>query len=187
MQTLFRSGCWRQKMSEENFESAAFVSSRVWSKERPRILVVVCSDGRYQTCIDEFLIGHLHIANYDRLYAPGGPGVLASSLHSFFRGDQFRQEMDFLIGAHGLEQAVLIFHGASQDNGPKEAMCADYGRKLPYASIDEIEKQQEKDLVEVVRSIHKINAHLALKAYRAEVRSDFRVEFIEMPIPTLSY
>ena len=84
-----------------------FVSGHIWSVERPRILVVVCSDGRYQPSVDEFLSRSLHIEHYDRLYAPGGPGVLSSSLHSFFRGDQFRQEMNFLVHAHLLDRIIV--------------------------------------------------------------------------------
>ena len=164
-----------------------FVSEHIWSVERPRILVVVCSDGRYQLCVDEFLSRSLHIKHYDRLYAPGGPGVLSSSLHSFFRGDQFRQEMNFLVHAHLLDRIVLIFHGACQEGGPAEATCADYARKLPFSTVAEIERQQEKDLVEVIRAIYKINSQTNLSAYRAEVRADRRVQFVEMPIPSLSY
>ena len=174
-------------MKTEVVGEVVFVSGNIWSLERPRILVVVCSDGRYQPCIDEFLSQCLHIENYDRLYAPGGPGVLSSNLHSFFRGDQFRQEMNFLVHAHLLDRIVLIFHGASQDGGPPEATCADYARKLPFSTVAEIEKQQEKDLVEVIRAIYKINSKPNLSAYRAEVRADRRVQFVEMPIPSLSY
>src|ERR1043166_5732753 len=92
----------------EETQQEIYISSKQWLGERPRILVVACSDGRYQVCLDEFLHNHLGIDHYDRLYAPGGPGALASSTLSFFRGEQFRQEALFLIEAHLLDEIILI-------------------------------------------------------------------------------
>ncbi len=86
-----------------------YVSTRVWQTARPRILIVACSDGRYQQSLDEFLNNHLDITHYDRLYAPGGPGALASSTLSYFRGEQFRQESAFLVDAHGLGRDYFYF------------------------------------------------------------------------------
>ena len=56
-----------------------YVSERRWSEERPRVLVVACSDGRLQEAVDDFLQNHLGILDYDRLYAPGGPGAYSRS------------------------------------------------------------------------------------------------------------
>jgi hypothetical protein len=39
-----------------------FISTNLWNIERPHVLVVACSDGRYQEALDEFLlqlVGHL--------------------------------------------------------------------------------------------------------------------------------
>src|ERR1700710_1992926 len=105
---------------------APFVSRQPWGKDRPRILIIACSDGRYQQPLDDFLNQHLGITHYDRLYAPGGPGALAHSTLSYFRGEQFRQESAFLIDAHNLEEIILIFHGPVEQGGPLEATCADY-------------------------------------------------------------
>jgi len=155
--------------------------------ERPHVLVVACSDGRYQNVLDDFLRNHLGITDYDRVYIAGGPGALASSSLSYFRGDQFRQETAFLIERHGIERIVLIFHGPLLDGGPKEAVCADYDRKMPYASPAEIHAQHEKDLKEVLRDIRKMNAALQIQIFRAEVRSDLRVQFTPLPEPADPY
>ncbi len=165
--------------------SVAFVSKTEWSVVRPHVLVVACSDGRYQICLDEFLQGHLSIFNYDRLYAPGGPGSMASTFE-FFRGDQFRKEAGFLIGAHQLEEIILIFHGTAA-GGPAEAACADYKQKLPFSTDEEIHRQQLQDLVEVIRAIRKVSDNLRLSAYRAEVVADKRVQFVQLPLPVLQY
>src|SRR5437870_5274745 len=155
-----------------------FLSSKKWLQERPRILVVACSDGRYQECLDDFLNNHLGIDHYDRLYAPGGPGALASSTLSYFRGEQFRQEASFLIEAHFLDEIILIFHGPAFPDGPKEANCADYKRKMPGARSDEINRQQETDLKEALKTLLKSGSAVRLSVYRAEVRADGRVQFV---------
>src|SRR5438093_10113980 len=94
-----------------------FLSTSLWTSDRPRVLVVACSDGRYQEPLDEFL-AQLGILDYDRLYVPGGPGALASSSLSFFRGEQFRQDTAFLLDRHQVGRIVLIFHGPVPNDGP---------------------------------------------------------------------
>ncbi len=168
----------------EETQQSIFVSSQQWLGERPRILVVACSDGRYQVCLDEFLHHHLGIDHYDRLYAPGGPGALASSTLSFFRGEQFRQEAMFLIEAHLLDEIILIFHGPALPDGPKEATCADYQRKMPYARSEEINRQQEADLKEALKTVFKCENDVRLRVYRAEVRTDGRVQFVPLTLPS---
>ncbi len=161
----------------------AFVSTTSWNPERPHVLVVACSDGRYQEALDEFLQTHLRILDYDRMYVPGGPGALASNTLSYFRGDQFRQETAFLIERHAIERVVLLFHGPLLQGGPSEAVCADYDRKMLYASPAEIPAQHEKDLTEILRGMRRENPGLAIEMYRAEVRSDFRVQFTPLVEP----
>jgi len=166
-----------QRNAEES--NTVFASRQVWQSERPRIMVVACSDGRYQQSLDEFLHS-LNIHHYDRLYAPGGPGALAPSSFSYFRGEHFRQESEFLIRAHLLQEIMLIFHGAALPEGPKEATCADYLRKMPYATQAEIHRQQEADLKEVVKSITRWDPTVRVRAFRAEVERDHRVLFVPL-------
>ena len=160
-----------------------YVSSKPWQFDRPHVLVVACSDGRYQKALDEFLSQYLDITDYDRMYVPGGPGALASSTLSYFRGDQFRQETAFLIERHGIARVVLIFHGPLLLGGPPEAVCADYDRKMPYASHAEIHAQHEKDLQEILRGMRRDNPGLIIEMFRAEVRADYRVQFTPLAEP----
>ena len=164
-----------------------FTSTNLWMLERPHVLVVACSDGRYQKALDEFLRQSLGITDYDRMYVPGGPGALASSSLSYFRGDQFRQDTAFLIERHGIERIVFVFHGPLPGDGPPEATCADYDRKMPYASPPEIHAQHEKDLVEVLRGMRQANPHLDIRIFRAEVRNDYRVQFTPLEEPPDPY
>ncbi len=145
-------------------------------------MIIACSDGRYQLSLDEFLTNHLGITHYDRLYAPGGPGAMAPSTFSYFRGEQFRQESAFLIDAHGLEEIIFIFHGPVDQQGPHEATCADYRRKMHSARTLEIYRQQETDLQEAAKAVLKANQDIRMRAFRAEVQADLHVQFVPLTI-----
>jgi hypothetical protein len=149
---------------------------REWNRTRPRIMVIACSDGRLQEEIDDFLLNHLHIAHYDRLYLPGGPGALAYSGGETSRTAQQRRECLFLIRAHAIRRVVLLFHGPSAD-GPEVACCADYQRKLPGYTAEQIRQQQEADVVELVRWRAEWAGQAQLHAYRAEITAQNGVQF----------
>jgi len=162
-----------------------YVSERRWSEERPRVLVVACSDGRLQEAVDDFLQNHLGILDYDRLYAPGGPGALASGGFEFLRSDTFRRECAFLVEAHGVEEVVLLFHGPASPDGPDHAACADYRRKTPRLSPTEIASQQQIDAADIVRAVFgRYTAtgtrSVRVRVFRAEVLPDRRVRFVDL-------
>ncbi len=148
-----------------------------WNTERPQALVIACSDGRLQENLDEFLHTVLGITHYDRLYAPGGGGALASTGIELLRPDQFRRECRFLLAAHGIQDLYLIFHGPAED-GPAEAVCGDYRRKLPLADIAKIRQRQDDDADELKRIDwgNPVRVH----TYRCEVTADDRIQFVEL-------
>ena len=159
----------------------SFKSSLPWMRHRPRTLVVACSDGRLQVNLDEFLQRRLAVIHYDRLYAPGGPGALASSGIKFLRSDVYQREARFLIEAHEIEEVVLLFHGPAEA-GPVEALCADYRRIFPNWDAGRIRAQQDEDLAEIHRKGFGWNRSVHLKAFRAEIEADDAVRFAEMPL-----
>ena len=157
-----------------------YVSSKRWSPTRPRARVIACSEGRLQESLDDFLQNHLCITYYDRLYAPGGPGALASSGYDLLRSDQFRRECLFLLTAHAVEEVVLIFHGGVIGEGPADATCADYRRKLPGRSPSEIAEQQQRDTADLLRPLFGAHPHLTVHIYRAEVDGNTEVRFVNL-------
>jgi hypothetical protein len=156
-----------------------FQSKAPWSEKRPAVLVIACSDGRLEAQTDEFIRGKLRIAGYDRLYVPGGPGALASSGLEFLRVDHLRRECQFLLEAHEIERVVLISHSGSAQ-GPVEAMCADYRRKLAACTADELRHQQELDVREVEGLLRGWRAQLQIDTYRAEVQPGRAVVFVDL-------
>ena len=148
-----------------------------WNSQRPQALVIACSDGRLQEHLDDFLNQGLGITHYDRLYVPGGAGALAFSGVELIRPDQVRQECRFLLTAHAIRHLYLIFHGPA-DDGPEEALCGDYRRKLPWASVAEVRQQQAADAVELKRISW--GPEVRVHTYRCEVRGDNRIQFVSV-------
>lgn len=159
--------------------SIAYESDIVWNQERPRILVVACSDGRLQQSLDNFLKNHLGITDYDRLFAPGGPGALARASEEPLRSNHHFGELRFLADIHGVQRIILIFHSASPD-GPEQSVCGDYRRLWPLFGIDEIAAKQEEDLQRVVAAIRRNLPSLQIQAYRAETLPNYHVRFVDL-------
>ncbi len=160
-----------------------YISQAPWSSERPHVLVVACSDGRLQRNLDDFLNHHLGIRNYDRMYMPGGPGALAASGDEPQRTEQMRSQGLFLIEAHVIQDLLLVFHGAAANgdswDGPTEACCADYKRKLPELNIEQINAQHEADYLDILHRINSTYPQVRVRGFRAEVIADGRVRFTQ--------
>lgn len=154
-----------------------YQAPRPWKDCQYEALVVACSDGRFNEYIDDFLRGELGISCYDRLYVPGGAGALAKVGAEFLRAQRINSECRFLIKAHAIRRAVLLFHGPGAD-GPAEALCGDYLRRLPTSTADAIRLQQERDARQVLRE--GLGPDVGLELYRCEVTKDSGVRIKPM-------
>src|SRR4051812_13310393 len=112
-----------------------------WTPQRPRTLVVACSDGRLQEATDSFLQTELSLSEFDRLYVPGGGGALSASDRDVFRAPQLRGECKYLAQLHEVRHIVLLFHGPAVD-GREEPVCADYRGKPPWATPAVLRERQ---------------------------------------------
>jgi hypothetical protein len=147
----------------------------------PRTLVVACSDGRLQEATDAFLAEELGLTEYDRFYMPGGGGALAASGRDFIRAQQLRRECRYLVELHQVEHVVLLFHGPSSD-GPPDATCADYRRKLSGASAAVIHARQERDATELLERREEWAGTAEVSTYRCEVGPTFLITFRAMEL-----
>ena len=147
-----------------------------WTPQRPRTLVIACSDGRLQQATDLFLQTELGLAEFDRLYVPGGGGALSASDRDVFRAQQLRGECKYLVQLHQVRRIIVLFHGPAVD-GPAEAVCADYRRKLPWATPDVLRQRQARDAVELTHLHHEWAADATVTAYRCEVGASHAVTF----------
>lgn len=150
-----------------------------WSSDRPSTLVIACSDGRLQEATDEFLAHQLQVTRYDRFYVPGGAGALASTGRDFLRAQQLRRECRYLVELHAVRHIVMLFHGPTMD-GPLAAACADYRRKLPWASVAELRLRQEQDAEELSRTREDWASAAAVAMYRCEVDGRGVIHFADL-------
>lgn len=150
-----------------------------WTSERPHTLVVACSDGRLQQATDAFLGRELGLTQFDRFYMPGGGGALASSGRDFIRAQQLRRECAYLVELHAVARVILLFHGPA-GNGPAEAVCADYRRKLPWASPEMVALRQRQDSEELIQRRSEWAGTATVSSYRCEVHRGGAIAFREL-------
>ncbi len=149
-----------------------------WDRNRPSALVVACSDGRLQENVDEFLEKSLGITHYDRMYVPGGPGALIGT-EEVTRSHNFRRECRNLVALHGIKHVVLLFHSPAAE-GPEEACCGDYRRRLSGQSIASVRARQERDASELVSG--GMGEGVKISAYRCEVCNNDAIVFVALAI-----
>jgi hypothetical protein len=147
-----------------------------WTPDRPHTLVVACSDGRLQEATDGFLSRELGLTQFDRFYVPGGGGALASSGRDFIRAQQLRKECAYLIELHAVQRVILLFHGPGT-GGPPESVCADYRRKMPWASPELVSLKQQQDSLELIDRRSDWAGQAAVSAYRCEVHAGGVIAF----------
>lgn len=154
-------------------------SHRKWSPDRPHTLVIACSDGRLQEQTDDFLHNHLGLKGFDRFYVPGGGGALASSGRDFLRATQLRHECAYLIELHEISRVILLFHGPSP-TGPAQAVCADYKRKMPWASPGMLRDQQKRDAADLIQRRDEWAGKSDVVAYLCEIDASHDIAFAEL-------
>jgi hypothetical protein len=143
------------------------------------VLVVACSDGRLQEATDAFLANELGVVRYDRFYVPGGAGALVPSGYDFVRAQQMRRECRYLIQLHDIGRIVLLMHGPVA-GGPAEGACADYRRKLPRASVEQLREQQRVDATQLLQQRAKWAGLASVVIYRCEVDVSGAIAFVDL-------
>ena len=148
-----------------------FTSQEPFEPERIHAVAVYCSDGRYGNQVDEFLHHHLGLPNYDRLTVPGGPAWLCYRRSaSLLQHGIVREQLDFLVQAHGLHRAVLIAHYG----------CAHYLHRF-VGDAESILPTQIQDLHTGAQLLHHWYPSLRVETYLARAH-DGRVQFEEIPL-----
>ena len=145
----------------------SFQSSAKLNRAHTDILVVHCSDHRFQSGLRDFLDNGLRLnGNYDLLALPGGPQCLTLVEYlpklSWAMGKWLR----FLIDAHELKRIVLIAH---QDCG--------WYKQLPFHifGVNDPRQHQEDDLRRVRQALAKDFPHLQVELYYAAFDASDRV------------
>ena len=148
----------------------AFTCTDPFEPQRVHAVAVYCSDGRYGDHIDEFLHRYLRLPNYDRLAIAGGPAWLTyRSSASLIQYGLLRDQLDFLVSAHGLRRAVLIAHYG----------CAYYLHRHG-GDADTVLPTQIEDLHDATITLSNWYPSLQVERYLARAIGG-RVQFEEVP------
>ena len=137
----------------------AFQSSTKLNNAHTDVLVVHCSDHRFQTGLHEFLNDALRLnGNYDLLVLPGGPQCLTLVEYLPKLSWALTKWLRFLVEGHELKQMVLIAH---QDCG--------WYKQLPFHLFGSSDprRHQEDDLRRVKHAMAKDFPHVRVDLYYA--------------------
>jgi len=142
-----------------------FVSNVPWDAERPRALVVCCSDGRFHASIIDF-VDHEISDRADLMALPGGPAVVDPWNSSFDEARVFLASLALFEAHHDLQEAWLIAHEG----------CSYYKLKHPASTPAELEARQIADLRRASRIFRERTSRLQVRLVFARVHAG-RVEF----------
>jgi hypothetical protein len=136
-----------------------YVASSTVNRADTEVLVVHCTDHRFQAGIREFLDRGLNLGeNYDQLIIPGGPQCLTLVEYlpkfSWVGGKWFR----YLVENHELRRLILIAH---QDCGWYQSL------PLHLHSSSNARERQEEDLRRAHRALMKDFSELSIELYYA--------------------
>jgi hypothetical protein len=151
-----------------NLPMAVFTSGRRWNPDRIGALALYCSDGRWGEACDEFCHRHLQIPRYDRWAVPGGPAWLAVPDDTLGLVGAAREQLDFLVRAHQLEQIVLITHFG----------CAYYGHALGLLP-EECLSAQIQDVRTAAAALRRSYSAMRVEGYLA-MRSGTAITFHDL-------
>lgn len=143
-----------------------FASQEPFDAHRIHALAIYCSDGRYGEQFDDFLQNHLNLPRYDRLAVPGGPACLAGHYGTANELAGIKDQIKFLIHAHGLEHVVLIQHYG----------CAFYNEALPDSTPESMKPEQDNDLLVAKAEVRRMLPNLKVTTVYARL-VDNKVHF----------
>jgi len=130
-----------------------------FESERIHAAAIYCSDGRFGEHMDDFLQNALALPRYDRLVVPGGPARLVDRFSAFDEQRATRNDLKFLVEAHGLERVILVAH----------TDCAYYTSKRTLPP-DRLEELQKTDLLDAARAIKQATNHVRVDTYFARLK-----------------
>jgi len=145
------------------------VSAVPWSADRPRVLVVCCSDGRFHGPIADFVDREVS-DRADLIALPGGPAVIDPWAGSFDEARVFQRSIDLFLAHHDLGEAWLLAHEG----------CSYYRLRHPSASPAELEARQHADLRRAATIVRERAPALDVRLVFVRVEGD-RVTFSTVP------
>jgi hypothetical protein len=142
-----------------------FIAPTPWNPERPKTLVICCSDGRWHAQVEDFLDVRA-AKRADMCVLPGGPAAFSLWGAAFDESQTLEKNFKFLAKHHDLDSVWLIAH----------QNCAYYGTKYPYRTPAQMFDRQLEDLEQARKTIERWQHGLDIYKVYASLE-DNRVKF----------
>jgi hypothetical protein len=142
-----------------------FLAQTPWNPERPKTLVICCSDGRWHAQVEDFLDAKA-ARRADMCVLPGGPAAFSLWGSGFDESHTLEKNFKFLAKHHALESVWLIAH----------AGCAYYSTKYPYRDPKQMLERQLEDLEQACKTISRWQHGLEIHKVFASLENE-RVKF----------
>ena len=107
-----------------------FIAPTPWNPERPKTLVICCSDGRWHAQVEDFLDVR-EAKRADMCVLAGGPAAFSLWGAAFDVSHTLEKNFKFLAKHHDLNSVWLIAH----------QNCAYYGAKYPMQNYNRAANQ----------------------------------------------
>lgn len=129
----------------------SFLATTLWNPERPKTLVICCSDGRWHAQVEDFLEAKA-AKRADMCVLPGGPAAFSLWGAGFDESHTLEKNFKFLAKHHDLQSVWLIAHQG----------CAYYSTKYPYRDAKQMLERQLEDLEAARKTIERWQSGLAI-------------------------
>jgi hypothetical protein len=121
-----------------------FIAPTPWNPERPKTLVICCSDGRWHAQVEDFLDVRA-AKRADMCVLAGGPAAFSMWGAGFDESHILEKNFKFLAKHHDLNSVWLIGH----------QNCAYYATKYPYRTPAQMLDRQLEDLEQARKTIER--------------------------------
>jgi hypothetical protein len=142
-----------------------FIAPTPWNPDRPRTLVICCSDGRWHAQVEDFL-DHRAAKRADMCVLPGGPAAFSLWGAGFDESHTLEKNFKFLAKHHDIESVWLIAHEG----------CAYYTTKYPYRDPKQLHSRQLEDLEQARKTIDRWRTGLQIYKVFASLETN-RIKF----------
>ena len=149
--------------------------SRPIGTNQSHVVVIHCSDPRYQPHFQDFLHNGLDLTHYGLIAIPGGVELLSPSERSDTLRSQGAAWFDFMSKLMMAERCILIGH----------ADCRWYVANKIEADEARLKEHVSRDLLAVREEIHRRFRDVEVEVYFAEIEGH-QASFTVVPEPVLT-
>lgn len=166
MNTQVFSGSANGRIAAPPEPRVVFTTASEWQEASEHILVMACTDPRFQIARKEFVEGHFGLTRYDSLVLPGGPATI---LYTSILSAIMRMSVRELNKHHNFTRAIAFAHYD----------CLIYRLRFPRLTAAERRERQFADLRVFKTEIRRVVPGIQADTFYAEPAGG-RIQFLSV-------